>query len=167
VTPLAERRLIQVWWTDATNVAGGWFGADDLDEWAVNGAWECSNTGWVVYEDEKCYVLAGRMTDDGQNVGLIERVPKAAVTRTVVHAVQVQPSPAASLATGRLQVSRPCPVPVRPVADHPVGSGSHRMASPLTEQSASAASMVSRMSADMSLIIPPVSGSGPTTRSGL
>lgn len=82
--PITERRLLQVWWTDCTNVAGGWFGAEDLDEWARNGAWECSNTGWLIWEDDKCYVLAGRMTDDGRNAGLVERIPKAAVTRKEV-----------------------------------------------------------------------------------
>jgi hypothetical protein len=80
MTPLAERRLARVSWVDATNVAGGWHDADDLAEWAANGAWEASNTGWIVHEDDSCYVLAGRMTDDGQNVGLLERVPKRAVT---------------------------------------------------------------------------------------
>lgn len=78
--PIAERKLLKVRWTDATNVAGGWHDADDLAEFATNGAWECTNTGWLVYEDDKCVVLAGRMTDDGQNVGLIERIPKAAIT---------------------------------------------------------------------------------------
>lgn len=84
--PVSQRRLIQVWWTDATNVAGGWHDSDDLGEFAVNGAWEASNTGWLVHEDDLCVVLAGRMTEDGRNVGLIERIPKNAITRTVVHA---------------------------------------------------------------------------------
>lgn len=80
MTPLADRRLAQVSWVDATNVAGGWHDAEDLAEWAANGAWQASNTGWIVHEDPTCYVLAGRMTDDGKNVGLIERIPKKAVT---------------------------------------------------------------------------------------
>lgn len=78
--PMADRRLVQLSWVDATNVAGGWHDSSELDEWAANGAWEASNTGWVVYEDDGCYVLAGRMTDDGQHVGLLERIPKRAVT---------------------------------------------------------------------------------------
>ena len=69
---------------DATNRAGGWHDAGDLDDFAVNGAWEASNTGWLVYEDEYCYVLAGRMTNDGKHVGLVERIPKTAVTRKQV-----------------------------------------------------------------------------------
>ena len=84
--PIADRVLLQLSWVDATNVAGGWFGADELAEWAANGAWEASNTGWLVHEDDHCYVLAGRMTDNGENVGLIERIPKAAVTgKQVLH----------------------------------------------------------------------------------
>jgi hypothetical protein len=83
--PLAERILMQVWWTDATNVAGGWHDAQDLAGFATNGAWEATNTGWLVYEDETCIVLAGRMTDDGKNVGLIERVPKRAITRAQLY----------------------------------------------------------------------------------
>lgn len=82
--PIGERTLIQVWWTDATNVAGGWHDTEDLDHFAANGAWQCSNTGWLVYEDDLCYVLAGRMTDDGKNAGLVERIPKSAVTRRAV-----------------------------------------------------------------------------------
>ena len=81
---MPERILVQVWWTDCTNVAGGWHDEEALAEFASDGAWECSNTGWLVYEDDLCYVLAGRMTDDGANVGLIERIPKAAVTRKEV-----------------------------------------------------------------------------------
>jgi len=79
--PLEDRRLCQLWWVDATNVAGGWHDADSLEFFATNGAWECSNTGWLVWEDDTCYVLAGRMTDDGNNAGLIERIPKSCVTR--------------------------------------------------------------------------------------
>jgi len=94
--PVPERTLLQVWWTDCTNVAGGWHDEEDLAHFATNGAWECSNTGWLVYEDEKCYVLAGRMTDDGRNVGLVERIPKTAVTRT---AVLTPTAPAASAVT--------------------------------------------------------------------
>jgi hypothetical protein len=80
----ADRVLLQVWWTDATNRAGGWHDAEELDEFARNGAWKASNTGWLVYEDDLCYVLAGRVTDDGEHAGLIERIPKAAVTRKEV-----------------------------------------------------------------------------------
>lgn len=81
---IAKRQLIQLWWVDCTNVAGGWFDGENLDQWSVNGAWECSNTGWLIYEDDLCYVLAGRMTCDGNNAGLIERIPKAAVTHKLV-----------------------------------------------------------------------------------
>ena len=82
--PLDDRILLRVWWTDATNQAGGWHDAESLGEFARNGAWLASNTGWPVYEDEVCYVLAGRMTDDGEHAGLVERIPKAAVTRREV-----------------------------------------------------------------------------------
>jgi hypothetical protein len=84
VIALAARVLLRLWWTDVTNVAGGWHDAEALDEFATNGAWAASNTGWLVYEDEHCYVLAGRMTDDGNHAGLVERVPKTAVTRKEV-----------------------------------------------------------------------------------
>lgn len=75
---------MRLWWVDATNVAGGWHSSEDLEHFALNGAWECSNTGWLAWEDDTCYVLAGRMTDDGKNVGLIERIPKSCVTRKEV-----------------------------------------------------------------------------------
>ena len=78
--PLADRVLLQVSWTDCTNVAGSWHDEDDLAGFATNGAWECTNTGWLVWEDDRCLVLAGRMTDDGKNVGLVERIPKSAIT---------------------------------------------------------------------------------------
>ena len=80
----AGRPLLRLWWTDATNVAGGWHDDEDLASFAANGAWETSNTGWLVHEDDLCYVLAGRMTEDGKHAGLVERIPKAAVTRKEV-----------------------------------------------------------------------------------
>lgn len=105
--PVSGRKLMRVWWTDCTNVAGGWHDAEDLGIFATNGAWECSNTGWLVYEDDRCYVLAGRMTDDGRNVGLVERIPKAAVTREEVLAAPDAPADAEA---GPLE-----PIPAEPV----------------------------------------------------
>jgi len=93
VIPFGERVLIQVWWVDATNVAGGWHDEEDLGGFATNGAWKSSNTGWLVYEDELCIVLAGRMTDDGKNVGLVERIPKAAITSRTVWSPLAGPQP--------------------------------------------------------------------------
>lgn len=85
---VGKRVLLELTWMDCTNVAGGWHDRDDLAAFATNGAWETTNTGWLVWEDEHCYVLAGRMTTDGQHVGLLERVPKTAVTakRVLAHA---------------------------------------------------------------------------------
>lgn len=88
--PMASRTLLQVSWTDCTNVAGGWHDAEDLAGFATNGAWACSNTGWLVWEDACCVILAGRMTDDGNNVGLVERIPKAAITARKVLAEGTQ-----------------------------------------------------------------------------
>lgn len=91
--PLSERVLMRLHWVDATNVAGGWHDAGELAEFAADGAWECSNTGWLVHEDEHCYVLAARMTDDGAHAGLIERIPKRAVTcKTLIPAEAPCPS---------------------------------------------------------------------------
>lgn len=82
--PAADRVLMQVWWVDCTNVAGAWHDAAELAAFATDGAWECSNTGWLVHEDNHCYILAGRMTEDGKNVGLVERIPKTAVTAKMI-----------------------------------------------------------------------------------
>jgi hypothetical protein len=89
-----DRVLLQLSWTDCTNVAGSWHDEDALDDFATNGAWECTNTGWLVHEDDLCYVLAGRMTDDGRHVGLVERIPKSAVTaKLIIAADGGEPSP--------------------------------------------------------------------------
>lgn len=69
-------KLERIWWTDVTNVAGGWHDDDELKEFATSKRYECNNTGWNVHEDDDCVVLAGRMTNDGNHVGLVERIPK-------------------------------------------------------------------------------------------
>jgi hypothetical protein len=69
-------RLERIWWTDATNVAGGWHTHDELQDFATNQKWKCTNTGWLVHEDDECVVLAGRMTNDREQFGLVERIPK-------------------------------------------------------------------------------------------
>lgn len=73
--------LTQVWWTDTTNVAGGWHDEDELKEFATNEVWRCSNVGWLVHEDANCVVLAGRRTNDGKYTGLIERIPKKMIEK--------------------------------------------------------------------------------------
>lgn len=56
----------------------------------------CSSTGWLVHEDDECYVLAGRMTCDGEVVGLVERIPKSIVTRVRTLALTPELPPAAT-----------------------------------------------------------------------
>lgn len=74
-------KLIEVFWTDTTNVAGGWHDEDELKDFATNMKWECSNVGWLVHEDDDCVVLAGRLTVDGKHTGLVERIPKQMITK--------------------------------------------------------------------------------------
>jgi hypothetical protein len=77
-------KLERVWWTDTTNVAGGWHDHDELQYFATNQKWACNNTGWVVYEDDYCVVLSGRMTNDHTQFGLVERIPKRMIERREV-----------------------------------------------------------------------------------
>jgi hypothetical protein len=74
-------KVVEVWWTDTTNVAGGWHDADELQDFAINQKWECHNIGWLVYEDKDCVVLAGRQTTDGKHTGMVERIPKKMITK--------------------------------------------------------------------------------------
>lgn len=74
-------KLVRIWWTDTTNVAGGWYDPDELKDFATNQIWRCSNIGWLIYEDDDCVVLAGRLTNDLSQVGLVERIPRKMIER--------------------------------------------------------------------------------------
>ena len=76
-----ERKVVRIYWTDTTNVAGGWHDKDELEDFGKNGKWNCYNVGELVFEDDDCYVLAGRRTENHEQTGLIERIPKSAVTK--------------------------------------------------------------------------------------
>lgn len=72
--------LRAVFWEDTTNVAGGWHDRDELAEFAANDHWKVCNIGWLVFEDDDCVVLSARRTTDDRHHGLIERIPKRAIT---------------------------------------------------------------------------------------
>ena len=78
--------LMLIEWTDTTNIAA-WSPLSDVAEFAKDGAFICRNVGYLVYEDDSCYVLAARVALERvgeEQVGLFERIPKGIVIRTCV-----------------------------------------------------------------------------------
>jgi hypothetical protein len=69
---------IAVDWVDTTNMAA-WLTPDELVEFATDGGWACTNTGWVSYIDDDCVVVSARRSGTG-HWGLSERIPRQAVT---------------------------------------------------------------------------------------
>lgn len=78
MSPEISGPVAVVRWEDTTNIAA-WSDAEELDDFARNGAWVCENVGWVLVDNEDCIVLAGRRTTDGKHVGLFERIPRRAI----------------------------------------------------------------------------------------
>lgn len=68
-------KLERIRWTDATCVAA-WHSREEVEEFATSQIWNCSNIGWNVYEDDDCVVLAARISDKAEHMGLLERLPK-------------------------------------------------------------------------------------------
>lgn len=79
-TMISYPPLMMVEWVDATNIAE-WTDLSEIGEWAKSGAYICRNVGWLVYEDEECICLAGRISlaIDPHQAGLIERIPKSII----------------------------------------------------------------------------------------
>lgn len=76
----AGPRLVVVEWEDSTNVQE-WTPIAELGEWAADGGWRVRNVGYLVYEDDECVVLAGRLAwhVEPPQAGLYERIPKRAI----------------------------------------------------------------------------------------
>jgi hypothetical protein len=88
-----ELQLVE--WIDTTNIAT-WTDLADVANWAKDGGFVCRNTGYLVYEDQHCVVLAGRVALDAEpeQVGLFERIPKGVISgrwSLSAHALPVGP----------------------------------------------------------------------------
>jgi hypothetical protein len=77
--PDCTGRQVTVEWEDTTNMAT-WLTASEVDEFAHDGSWVCSNIGWVSYQDADCIVVSSRRSSSG-HWGLSERIPAQAVIR--------------------------------------------------------------------------------------
>jgi hypothetical protein len=76
--------LVLVQWDDAHNNQGAWvYGEDGLNEFATDERFQVSQAGWLVYEDDKCVVIASRITRNDtpeRAYGQLERIPKRMIT---------------------------------------------------------------------------------------
>lgn len=76
--------LVRFEWVDAHNNQGAWLDEESLREFAKDEAYQVTQVGYLVYEDELCYVIASRLSkpskEYGQSFGMIERIPKRLIT---------------------------------------------------------------------------------------
>jgi hypothetical protein len=71
--------LVIVHWSDAFNVAQ-WGDKDAVRRMLADRSWNCTNVGYLIYEDKRCVVVAARSSCADQ-VGLVERIPRGMVRR--------------------------------------------------------------------------------------
>lgn len=77
-------QLVRIDWEDVASNDHGWVHADELSSLvkAMEDGAMCSTTGWLVYEDDKC-VLVAAMNDLGREAyGLCVRIPRGNI-RTI------------------------------------------------------------------------------------
>ena len=72
-------KLIKVEWDDAHS-SGGWRDREEYLDFLADDSYECENVGWLIAEDKKAILIAGRKSKCGQ-YGLIERVPKKMIKK--------------------------------------------------------------------------------------
>lgn len=79
-----DPELVLVQWDDAHNNQGAWvYGDDGLTEFADDERFQVSQVGWLAYEDDKCVVIASRITrtdEPYRSYGQLERIPKRMIT---------------------------------------------------------------------------------------
>lgn len=84
---LAIHKLIQITWVDAHNNQGSWAHEDELIAFAKDEAYQVTQVGYLVYEDDLCIVIASRLSkpskDYGQSFGMLERIPKKLIDSQV------------------------------------------------------------------------------------
>lgn len=72
-------KLVCVEWDDAYNNAGSWHTLEEAVEFARKNSFRVKNVGWLIHEDDSCYLLSSRHAYIEEQYGLIERIPKKMV----------------------------------------------------------------------------------------
>lgn len=74
-------KMVRVYWTDAHNASGAWHTQEEAMEFVKDNNFQCSNVGFLVHVDKDCVLIASRTTNSGDQVGLIERIPRRMIER--------------------------------------------------------------------------------------
>lgn len=86
-TPPSKYPLLKITWVDAHNNQGSWANEEELQSFAKDEAYQVTQVGYKVYEDDLCIVLAARLSkpseDYGQSFGMLERIPKKLIDSEV------------------------------------------------------------------------------------
>jgi len=73
--------LIYIEWVDAATNSG-WFTHEETREWINKDNWLVRQVGWILEENEKHIILAGRIEiDDTSLLGQLCKIPKPWIVR--------------------------------------------------------------------------------------
>lgn len=76
-----QDRREEISWDDAYHLTDTWLGKEAIAEKYKEGAFRCKNIGWVIYEDKKYVILAGKRDERHLDYGFVMMLPKGMITK--------------------------------------------------------------------------------------
>ena len=71
----------EIHWDDAYHLTDTWLSKEQIAEKYKEGAFKVCNMGWVIFEDKKYVILAGKRDMRWGDYGFVMMIPKGMITK--------------------------------------------------------------------------------------
>lgn len=71
----------EIYWDDAYHLTDSWSSNEAIAEKYKEGAFKVCNVGWVIFEDKKYVILAGKRDIRWGDWGFVMMIPKGMITK--------------------------------------------------------------------------------------
>ena len=80
-----ERKIIkeEIHWDDAYHLTDSWVSNEQIAEKYKEGAYKVCNIGWVIFEDKKYVIIAGKKDIRWHDWGFVMMIPKGMITKRI------------------------------------------------------------------------------------
>ena len=79
-----KEHIEEIHWDDAYHLTDSWLSLEHIAEKYKSGAFQVVNVGWVIFEDKKYVIVAGKRDVKWGDYGFVMMIPKGMITKRIV-----------------------------------------------------------------------------------
>ena len=78
-----KERKEEIYWDDAYHLLEAWVSKEKIAEAYKENRFEVVNIGWVIFEDKRYVILAGKKDIRNLDYGFVMMIPKGMITKRI------------------------------------------------------------------------------------